>query len=161
HAFGTDPKYPDPTAGRKPGAPQWQVIWPVTGPAPFETIVADATGGTVDSLHLTALRKAIEQPYPKTGPTRAAAKASAAALARLREQFRVMAGLRARAAVARLLGTGTPGQIEGIDRDTAGQLFHALAAQERRAVKAGQPVKPPEAFDSLRNHLQLPRGNLT
>jgi hypothetical protein len=156
HSLGKS--YPPPPTGspRKPGSPEWQIIWPV------ETILAfdekPAPGASFTGIH-----RAIEQPLPKAGLVIPAAAETAGRLEQIRKHM--ASDPTWTLGFARLFKVAAAEDVDRIDRDRAEQLYHALAAFERsrlrRAAEVGQPVQPPEVFESLRNRLQVRRGNLS
>jgi hypothetical protein len=157
-------KEPAHAAGREPGAPSWQTIWPLTRPehlaglagvAPLKPSVAPAGKG------LAAVRDLVQVTgVPRTGPVRDRATAAANALGELR---RAIEALPDRAAARVALGVYEAVGEDPFDWDEACQVVQGLAALERTRVRlapAGRQVPDP-AFGPVFEQLTLrraPRG---
>jgi hypothetical protein len=159
HALGKS--YPAPGGPRKPGEPEWQVVWPVTEPASFEILLTRLNAGEIGVPALQRLHQAVEKPLPKLEPSRTAANEASAVLLRVRERFRSIPAARFNDAFTALFADIRQNRIESLDRDRAGQLYHALAARQRWTAQQKQMVQSPKTFESLRKNLRLSRGNLS
>jgi hypothetical protein len=138
-------------AGRALGTPAWQTIWPATrldkfGKAP---VMGD-------------LLKEIEVTQPRHEGVRVAATKETEAFRGIPTFLAPLTAKDVREIFSPLAADAMTDR--SLDRDTAGQLFHALAALERSRLgwvqARGEKAEPDPAFDRLRESLTLPRGTL-
>lgn len=138
---------------RKAGTPTWQPVWPVTDPNDF---AAAGRFGPVPDIR--GLVRVMEKPRPAIRESAARARSAADGLAGLRAALTAAPGPEVREAAGQMLNSAGK-RVPTLDRDTAGQLFHELAAAERMRLREKNDAVPPE-FADLRRELTLPRGTL-
>jgi hypothetical protein len=131
---------PRPSAGREPGAPIWQTIWPLTQPSHLATLgrARPLTPFVERAQHeLAALRDVVEVPgVPRPGTVRERAGAAADILQNLRMALQDLPE-RTTASISLQLYdavTETP-----FDWDEACQVVHGLAALERMRLRLAPP----------------------
>jgi hypothetical protein len=144
----------DGTFPRKTGTPTWQTVWPVTDPDGF---AAAGRFGPVPDIR--GLFRVMEKLHPAIPATAARARSAADGLAGLRAALTAAPGPEVREAAGSMPKSAGK-QLRSLDRDTAGQLFHALAALERTRLREMNETEPPPAFADLRRELMLSRGTL-
>ena len=165
HALGKG--YPSEPKGTPPklGAPDWQDVWPVTDRTSFEILLSKLSASEAGTPALHRLHQTIEKTLPKMEQSRKAASEASAELRQVWERLERVPASHIHDALLGPFKEISEHRIKSLDRDLTEQLYHALTAQQRtrqqRAIQEKQPVQPPEAFESLRNCLQVPRGNLS
>lgn len=140
---------------RTAGTPTWQTVLPVTDPDGFAA--AGRFGPVPDIRELLGV---MQKPRPAIRESATQARIAADGLAGLRVALTAAPGPEVREAAGLMVkSAGKP--LPTLDRDTAGQLFHGLAAVERQRLRDMKPpAEPLQEFDCLRSELTLPRGIL-
>lgn len=138
---------------RTAGTPTWQPVWQVTDPDGFA-----AAGRFAPVPDIRGLLGVMEKPGPAIRESATRARSAADGLAGLRATLTAAPGPEMREAAGQMLKSAGK-RLGSLDRDTAGQLFHALAGLERTRLREKNEAAPPE-FADLRRELMLPRGTL-